>query len=304
MNEFVVRRFLQGLITLALLAIIIFILSRASGNPLDVLLPVDTSPEVRQAMERRFRLDRSYPEQFWFFILDLLRGDLGTSIGLRTPVWELFWDRFPNSLLLVVPSFVVAFVLGVPLGVVSALRRGRASGRLADVVGVVGVATPNFWVGILLIMVFSSWLGWLPSARMTGPASFILPIVTLSTFLVAGIMRLVRSNMLEVLDAEFVKLARLKGVPNRRVVWHHALRNSLLPAISFAGTFFAVLITGTIVIETVFAWPGVGRLLHSAVISRDFPLVQGILLIKAALIVGVNLFIDILYAWLDPRIRT
>jgi peptide/nickel transport system permease protein len=168
---------------------------------------------------------------------------------------------------------------------------------------VLGIATPSFWLGIILIYVFSIQLGWLPSARMGGPAHYVLPTITLAAFLVAGMMRLVRSSVLEILDTEYVKLARIKGLSQTVVIWKHCLRNALIPVVTLFGVFFALLVTGAIVTETVFAWPGVGRLTYEAVIFRDYPLLQAVILMKAIIVLGVNLGVDILYAYLDPRVR-
>jgi peptide/nickel transport system permease protein len=175
--------------------------------------------------------------------------------------------------------------------------------RAAGTVAVIGIAMPSFWLGILLIYVFSVELGWLPSGRMGGPEHYVLPVITLGAFLVAGFMRLVRSSMLEVMESEFVKLARIKGLSENAVIWKHCLRNALIPVLTLWGVFVGNLITGAIVTETVFAWPGVGRLTYEAVIFRDFPLLQAVIIMKAVLILSINLFVDILYAYVDPRIR-
>jgi peptide/nickel transport system permease protein len=193
--------------------------------------------------------------------------------------------------------------VGVPLGVVAALNRGNTVDRASGAVAVLGIAMPSFWLGILLIYIFSVELGWLPSGRMGGPEHFVLPVITLGLFLIAGFMRLVRSSMLEVMESEFVKLARIKGLGEGVVIWKHCLRNALIPVMTLWGVFVGNLITGAIVTETVFAWPGVGRLTYEAVIFRDFPLLQAVIIMKAVIILSVNLFVDILYAYVDPRIR-
>ncbi len=197
----------------------------------------------------------------------------------------------------------MAMIIGVPLGVLAALNRGNFIDRLAGGVAVIGVATPNFWLGILLIFIFSVELGWLPSGRMGGPEHYVLPVVTMGLFLVAGFMRLVRSSMLEIMDSEFIKLARIKGLSETVVIWKHCLRNALIPVLTLWGVFVGNLVTGSIVAETVFAWPGVGRLTYEAVIFRDFPLLQAVVILHAVMILAVNLMVDILYAYVDPRIR-
>ena len=303
MQKYILGRFFSGIIAITLLAVIVFVLLRATGNPLDLLLPLDASEELRKRVEIQLGLDRTIIEQFLIFMNGILHGDFGQSVRYRLPVLELFQARIFASLSLILPAFALAFLAGIPLGVVAAINRGRSLGRIAGVVGVVGMAAPSFWLALVLILIFAVTLGWLPAARMGGADHYVLPVVTLSVFLVAGIMRLVRSSMLEALDSEYVKLARLKGVSEQAVIWNHALRNSLTTTISFAGVYFAVLITGTIVIEKVFAWPGVGRLLYEGIMFRDYPVVQGLIILKGALIVGVNLLVDILYCYLDPRIR-
>jgi peptide/nickel transport system permease protein len=200
-------------------------------------------------------------------------------------------------------ALLMAMCIGIPVGVIAALNRGNMLDRFAGGVAVLGIAMPSFWLGILLIYVFSVELGWLPSGRMGGPEHYVLPVITLGLFLVAGFMRLVRSSMLEIMDSEFVKLARIKGLSEGVVIWKHCLRNALIPVLTLWGVFVGNLITGAIVTETVFAWPGVGRLTYEAVIFRDFPLLQAVIILKAILILSINLFIDILYAYVDPRIR-
>jgi peptide/nickel transport system permease protein len=198
---------------------------------------------------------------------------------------------------------IVAILMAIPLGILSALRRGSIIDKVSGTIAVLGIATPNFWLGILLIYVFSVQLGWLPSARMGGFSHYVLPTITLGTFLVAGFMRLIRSSMLEILDSEFVKLARIKGVSEFVVVWKHCLRNALIPVLTLWGVFMGGLVTGAIVTETVFAWPGIGRLTYEAVIFRDFPLLQAVIIMDAVLVLFINLLVDILYAYIDPRIR-
>jgi peptide/nickel transport system permease protein len=187
--------------------------------------------------------------------------------------------------------------------VVAALNRGGWLDRAAGTVAVLGVAMPSFWLGVLLIFVFSVELGWLPSSRMGGPQHYILPVITLGTFLVAGFMRITRSAMLEVMESEFVKLARIKGLSETTVIWKHCLRNALIPVLTLWGVFVGNLITGAIVTETVFAWPGIGRLTYEAIFARDYPVLMGILIIIGITVVVANILTDIAYSWLDPRVR-
>jgi ABC-type dipeptide/oligopeptide/nickel transport system permease component len=300
---FIARRLVQGVLLLCLVATIVFFLGRLTGNPVDMILPEDATGEDRAALIKTLGLDGPIHEQFFIFIGNALQGDLGTSIRMRQPAVEAFFSRLPNTLAVIPWALLLAMTVGIPLGVVSALNRGNIIDRLVGTVAVLGVATPSFLLGVLLIFVFSVELGWLPSGRMGGPEHYVLPVVTLSAFLVAGFTRLVRSSMLEVMDSEFVKLARIKGLSETVVIWKHCLRNALIPVLSLWGVFIGNLITGAIVTETVFAWPGVGRLTYEAVIFRDFPLLQAAIILKAVLILSINLMVDILYAYVDPRIR-
>ncbi|MFM9939606.1 MAG: ABC transporter permease [Hyphomicrobiaceae bacterium] len=303
MSRFIVRRLLQGLVLLVLVSTVVFFLGRLTGNPVDMMLPEDATAEDRERLIRTLGLDGSLFTQYVAFIGSALQGDLGTSIRMRQPAVEVFFSRLPNTLAIIPWALILAMVVGIPLGVVAALNRGRFLDRAAGTVAVLGVATPNFWLGIVLIYFFSVELGWFPSGRMGGPEHYVLPVITLGTFLTAGFMRLTRSSMLEVLETEYVKLARIKGLSERVVIWKHCLRNALIPILTLWGVFVGNLITGAIVTETVFAWPGVGRLTYEAVIYRDFPLLQAVIILKAILILAINLVVDILYAYVDPRIR-
>lgn len=303
MIGFVARRLGQGLITVLILTVIVFAMSRLTGDPLNLLLPIDATLEEREFMERRLGLDRPIVEQFFNYLFGVLRGDLGNSIGSGEPVLDLFIDRFPNSLSLIIPAFILAWIVGVPLAVIGATTRSRIVGQGINLLSTVGMAIPLFWLGIVLIMIFSVRLRWLPSSRMGGLDHYILPVVCLAVFLLAGIVRLVKSSMQTAMSAEFIKLARIKGISERRVIWSHALRNSLTAGLAFLGVYFSVLITGSIVIEKVFAWPGAGRLIYDGIVARDYPLVQGVILLSAFLVVVVNLVFDIIQGLVDPRIR-
>ena len=303
MQRFVLRRLAQSVLLLFVLALIIFALARVSGNPADLLLREDATQEDRAHFLHALGLDRPVHEQLYLFLTGLLRGDLGESIRYRKPAAEVFFERLPNTLRLLPLAMVGALVIAIPLGVLAAVYRGTIVDRISSAIAVLGIATPSFWLGIVLIYVFSIKLGLLPSSRMGGPSHYVLPAVTLGLFLVAGMMRLVRSSLLEVMGSEFVKLARLKGLSQTVVIWKHCLRNALIPVTTLFGVYFALLITGAIVTETVFAWPGVGRLTYEAVIFRDYPLLQAVILLKAIIVLGVNLGVDILYAYLDPRVR-
>ena len=303
MQRFILRRLAQSVLLLFVLALIVFALARVSGNPADLLLREDATQEDRAHLLRALGLDRPVHEQLYLFISGAVRGDLGESIRYRKPATEVFFERLPNTLRLLPLAMVGALALAIPLGVLAAVYRGTIVDRVSGAIAVLGIATPSFWLGIVLIYIFSIKLGLLPSSRMGGPSHYVLPTITLGLFLVAGMMRLVRSSLLEVMGSEFVKLARLKGLSRTVVIWKHCLRNALIPVTTLFGVYFALLITGAIVTETVFAWPGVGRLTYEAVIFRDYPLLQAVILLKAIIVLGVNLGVDIVYAYLDPRVR-
>ncbi|MFC1940609.1 ABC transporter permease [Chloroflexota bacterium] len=303
MQRYIVHRFLQGIVALLVISIIVFTLSRLTGNPLDLLIPEDAPAALRERMAANLGLDKPLPVQYFNFIRNMAQGDFGESIVYRESCLFLFLQRLPNSLSLIIPSFILAFLVGIPLGVLAAINRGKLFGYVCEAVAVIGIAVPHFWLALVLMMTFSSLLGILPAARMGGPDHYVLPVASMSLYLLAGIMRLIRSAMLDALGSEYVKLARIKGLSEFKVIIGHCLRNSLIPAVSFSGMYFARLIAGTIVIEMIFAWPGTGRLLYQGIMNRDYPLIQSVIILKAALILSVTLVVDIAYAYLDPRIR-
>jgi len=301
--RFVLARLVQSLAALAILTVVVFVLARATGDPLQLILPMSASEEDYANARQYLGLDRSYVEQYLSFVGKALTGDFGNSLRARRPVIELIRDRLPNSLKLAAFAMTVSLLMAFPLGVLAAVRKGTAIDRAAQVIAVLGQSLPTFWVAIVLIEVVAGRLQWLPAAGSERLASYVLPGFTLGWFVVAGMMRLLRSGMLEVLDSEYVKLARVKGVAEHRVVWLHALKNALIPVVTFAGIYFSILVTTAIVVETVFAWPGLGRLAYEAITSRDFPVIQAVVLTTAAIVALVNLSVDCLYAFIDPRIR-
>ena len=288
---------------LAILSVVVFILARATGDPLHLILPMSATPEDYAEARRYLGLDRPYVEQYLSFVGRAVTGDLGMSLRARRPVSELIRQRLPNSLSLAIFAMGVSLAVAFPLGVLAAVKKGTALDRTAKVIAVLGQSLPTFWVAIVLVEFVAGRLQWLPAGGNEGFASYILPGFTLGWFVVAGMMRLLRSAMLEVLDSEYVKLARVKGVGESQVVWVHALKNALIPVITFAGIYFAILVTTAIVVETVFAWPGLGRLAYEGISSRDFPVIQAVVLTTAVIVAVVNLAVDCLYAVIDPRIR-
>ncbi|MCI0799731.1 MAG: ABC transporter permease [Chloroflexi bacterium] len=303
MQKYILNRFLQSIIVLFIVGLIVFALGRATGNPAELMVPDDATEEEILFVEHALGLDRPYHIQLYIFMINAIRGDFGESLVYKQPARDMFFDRLPNTLKLMPLSMAIAVGVAIPLGVLAAIRRGTWIDNLAGGIAVFGVATPNFWLAIVGIYIFSVWLDVLPPGRMGGPSHYIMPAITLGTFSIAGMMRLIRSSMLEVLDTEYVKLARIKGLPEWKVFWKHALRNALIPVLTLFGVFVGGFVTGAIVTETVFAWPGIGRLTIDAVAQRDFPLLQAVILMDAVIILFVNLMVDILYAYVNPRIR-
>ena len=303
MQRYLVKRIAQSLVTLVVLSIIIFCLTRFTGDPIVLMLPDDASAEDIAQLRHALGLDRPLLVQYWRFVSRAVRGDFGRSIKGQMPVMDLIMDRLPNSFKLGIVSLLITLVIAVPLGVMAAVKKGTSIDTLANVMAVLGQSLPQFWVGIVLIQIFAVHLRLLPVAGTGSLAHYILPGFTLGWFLVAGIMRLLRSSMLEVLDSEFVKLARIKGLSARAVIWKHALKNALIPVLTFGAIYLAILITGAILVETVFAWPGLGQLVYQGIVYRDFPVVQAVVMLTALIVVTVNLLVDIAYAYIDPRIR-
>ena len=282
---------------------LVFGLSRVNGDPRLVLLDEYTSKEQWDAWGVKLGLDKPLIVQYGIWVGNAARGDFGQSLGHRTNSLDVIITRIPGTLQLTAGAFVFAFIVGVPLGVFSAVRRGSAFDYIGRTFALFGQALPPFWLGIMLILIFAVELGWLPTFGRGGIEHYILPSITLGWLAASGFLRLMRSSMLEVLDSEFVKFARSKGVNSRRIIWKHALRNAMLAPLTYAGLLLAGLITGTVVTETVFAWPGIGRLAVQSVFANDFPVMTGVVMLFTVVYVGMNFIVDIAYAYLDPRIR-
>jgi len=302
-QRYIVRRLLQSVLALLAISLLVFLMSRMTGDPTMLMLPDDASQEDIARLRRALGLDQPLTVQYWVFLSKAVQGDLGRSIKGQMPVTEMLTERLPNSLKLAAVAMGVAVLMAFPLGVVAAVKRGTAFDTVANIVAVLGQSLPQFWVGIVLIQIFAVRLRWLPVAGVGTLWHYVLPAFTLGWFVVAGMMRLLRSSMLDILGSEFVKLARIKGVPETAVIWKHALRNAMIPVLTFGAVYLAILVTGAILVETVFAWPGIGQLIYQGIVFRDFPVVQAVVLLTAGLVIAVNMLVDILYAYLDPRIR-
>ena len=288
---------------LAVLVTVFLLVRVLPGDPVEVLLGERASGADRAAMRAQLGLDRPLPAQLGDFLRGLARLDLGQSLRHHVPVTDLIAARLPATLELAAAALVLAVVLALPLGVQLAVRRDAVSGRLAGAFTLLGLALPGFWFGPLLVLLFAVWLGWLPVAGRAGTASLLLPALTLALGLAAGLARQLAANLTETLAAEHVRTARAKGLPPWQVLWRHGVRNALLPVATLFGLQVGALLGGAVITETVFAWPGVGALTVEAINARDYPLLQGCVLLIATLYVLVNGLTDLAYGWIDPRVR-
>jgi len=290
-------------LALFVLSIVIFLMVRLTGDPALLMLPPDAGREALEDLQHAMGTDQPLIVQYGRFIGDYAQGSFGDSLRSKTPVSELVKDRLPNSIKLIGAAFVIVILISIPLGVLSAVYKGTWIDTVSTGIAVLGQAIPVFWLGMLLIQLFTVKLGWLPSSGMGGLTHYIMPAFSLGFFTVAAITRLLRSSLLEALDSEYIKLARIKGLSEFKVVWKHALRNSLISVVTLGGIYIAILITLGILVEVVFAWPGMGRLLFQGIVFRDFPVVQAVVMISAGIVITTSLLVDIAYAYLDPRIR-
>jgi peptide/nickel transport system permease protein len=303
MKKFIVKRMGFAFISLVLLSVTIFFFVRVTGDPAVLLTEPGASAADLADIRAQFGLDQPLWFQYGSFVSHLLRGDFGQSFYYKTDVMELYLSRLPSSLLLASVAMTFSLVIGIPTGVIAAVRVNGWWDSGGKVFALLGLSLPSFWVGLLMILFFSVYLGWLPSSGSGSVRHVLMPAFALGWYFAAAHMRLTRSSMLEVLGSEYVKLARLKGLPEALVLAKHALKNALIPVLTLAGINVVLMINVSIVVETVFAWPGIGRLLYEGIAFRDFPVVQAIVLLGGAMIVFVNLFVDVLYAVIDPRIR-
>ncbi|PYN04791.1 MAG: hypothetical protein DME07_02180 [Candidatus Rokuibacteriota bacterium] len=303
MKRFVLKRIGLALLSLFLLSLTIFFLIRITGDPAVLLAEPGASKADLDAIRTQFGLDRPLWVQYWSFITHALRGDFGQSFYYRTDVFELYMSRLPASLLLAAAAMAFSLLLGIPTGIIAAVRVNKWWDSAGKMFALLGLSMPSFWVGLIMILFFSVYLGWLPSSGSGTILHLVMPSIALGWVFAAYNMRLTRSSMLEVLGSEYVKLARLKGLPEALVIGKHAFKNALIPVITLAGINLVIMVNTAIVVETVFAWPGVGRLLFEGISFRDFPVVQANILMAGTMIVVTNLLVDILYAFIDPRIR-
>jgi peptide/nickel transport system permease protein len=319
MLSFIARRVVQSAIVILLMSLIVFAGVYAIGNPVDILI----NPQADQAEIARFTadlgLDRPLPEQYWIFLKDAATGTLGTSFAYQVPAVGLILERMPATVELAVAAMLIALLLGIPLGLLAGVAPRSGAGRAVAAGALVGFSLPTFWVGLLLILVFSVWLGWLPSSGrgpttdLLGiPVSFLsaeglrhlaLPAANLALFNLSLVAKLVRSGTLDALQQDYVRFARSKGLTERRVVGAHVLRNVLVPVVAVSGVQFGSVIAFAVVTETIFAWPGMGKLLIDSINVLDRPVIVGYLCVVVVLFVAINLAVDLISSWLDPRVR-
>ncbi len=304
MIDFVLSRLVSAVVVMLGVSVLVFLLVHlVPGDPVEVMLGEAASLADRESMREALGLDRPLAQQFLNYLHDLIRFDLGTSLHTKRPISETLLERLPATIELAAASLGIAVVISLPLGIIAATRRGSAWDLGAMGFSMIGVSIPNFLMGPLLILVFSVWLKWLPVSGRDGLGSLILPAITLGSALAAILSRMIRSALLEVLAEDYMRTARAKGLRRREVVLRHALRNAALPVVTILGLQLGTLLGGAVITEIVFAWPGVGQLTIDAIQSRDYPVLQACVLVISLGYVVVNTATDLLYGWLDPRIR-
>ena len=303
MLRYFLQRLLQGVVSVIGASIVIFVISRLSGDPIVLLLPTEAPPALIEQVRRDMGLAEPVWRQYLIFAGKALQGDFGQSYRWQQPALQLVLARLPATIELALAALLFSVALAVPFGVLSAVHRGSWVDKLGKGFAMLGQAMPNFWVGLLMILVFSIELNWLPAYGTGGPANLIMPAIALGWYPVAAQTRIVRSAMLDVLDSDYIRMGRAVGAPEWVLVWKYALRNAAVPLVTILGVYFASMLGGAFVVETIFAWPGVGRTVVEAVFSRDFPVVQVGVLLTSVLFVLSNLLVDLSYGLIDPRIR-
>lgn len=303
MGRYALKRILLGILAIIGVSIIIFIATRLSGDVTFLMLPDTATREDIIALRSSLGLDKPLLVQYLIFLQHVVRGDFGTSIIYKLSAINLVFARLPATVELAVTAFLITIILGIPIGVFSAVKRHTWIDKLGTFFALIGQSMPAFWVGMMLILIFSVTLGWLPTSGRGGIVHLIMPAFALGWYSIAAVTRLTRSGMVDVLENEYIKLARLKGNPEWIIIWKHGLRNALIPVITMSGIQLATLLGGAVIIETVFSWPGLGKLIMDAITNRDYPLAQAGIFITSSIFVLCNLAVDLLYGVIDPRIR-
>ena len=304
MRSYLLRRLGQAALTLAGVSLLVFVILRViPGDPAKMLLPEGAPQSAVDALNRELGLREPIWVQYGIFLRSVVRGDFGQSFQYRAPALQVVVERAPATIQLAFAAMLLTVLVGVSLGVLAAVRRGTGYDYAGTVLAVLGQSLPNFWLGIMLILLFGVTLRWLPTSGFQGWSYLVLPSITLAAFPTALVARLTRSSLLEILGQEYVRTGRAKGLSERAVIWRHALRNAMIPLLTVLGLQIGTLLGGAVITESIFAWPGMGKLVVDAIFFRDFPVVQTVLIISATIFVVINLLIDLLYTVLDPRIR-
>lgn len=297
------RLFSTCIVVLGVVVMVFFLIHLVPGDPVDIMLGDNALPADREALREALGLNLPLASQLLSYFSNLVQGDLGMSIHNRIPVLDLLVDRLPATIELALASFLISIMIAFPLGIIAALKKGEVVDKMAMGLSMLGVSIPNFLLGPVLILVFSIWAGWFPVSGRSGFGSLVLPAITLGTALAAVLSRMIRSTLLEVLHEDYIRTARAKGCSWLQVITHHALRNAMLPIITLLGLQLGVLLGGAVITETVFAWPGIGKLTIDAINTRDYPVLQACVLLISLTYVVVNMVTDLVYGWIDPRIR-
>ncbi|MBI2766673.1 MAG: ABC transporter permease [Chloroflexi bacterium] len=303
MTTYIMSRLGQAAITILGISLVVFALARLSGDASALLIPPDATADQKADTRTRLGLDKPLPVQYGIFLKGIATGDFGKSFRFGEPSLKVFWQRFPNTLQLAAVAAFIALSGGILIGVLSAVKAGGLADRISSLIALLGQAVPSFLIGILMIVFFSVELGWLPTSGKAGPKTYIMPGIALAWYSMAALTRMTKSSMLDVMDTDYIRLARLKGLPERTVIWKHAFRNALVPILTLFSLQLIFFISGSVIIENIFAWPGIGQLTVQAIFSRDYPLVQTIVFVTSSILVLLNVAVDLLYAFIDPRIR-
>jgi ABC-type dipeptide/oligopeptide/nickel transport system permease component len=303
MGLYIFRRVYQAVLVFLVVSGIVFSILHISGDPIALLMPPEATPDQLEEMRRNLGLDKPLVVQYGLFLANAARGNLGVSYHHGQPALKLVLERLPASLELVVTTIVISLILAVPIGVLAASKRGTSIDRASLLGSLIGISAPPFWIGIAFILIFSVELQWLPSSGRGTWAHLVLPATSLALYRLALFIRLIRAGMLDVMTMDFIRTARSKGVSEKKVIYKHALKNTLIPFVTIAGMQMGSLLAGAIVTEKVFAWPGMGRLFLEAIGVMDFPVIIAWALVTATIFLAMNLAVDILYVYLDPRIR-
>lgn len=302
MGRYILKRAILGVFTFLGVSILVFVMGRMTGDPVRRMVPETATEETRQAVRERLNLDKPILQQYLLFLKDLCHGDLGKSYMKNMDVSKLVMERLPATIELAILSILLSVIISIPLGTFCALKRNTVWDLLGSFIALIGQATPSFWLGMMLILIFSVKLKWLPISGRGTLAQLVLPTLTLALQTLGYFTRLMRSSMLEVIGQDYMRTAREKGLSEQAVIFKHGLKNALIPVVTMIGIQFAWVLCGAFIVETIFAWPGIGRLGVNALFERDFALIQGVILLSSAIFVTVNLLVDILYTVLDPRI--